>query len=161
VFRALGKLFGKRDRLSALSGQPDRRAFIRALVEADVTVLAALRSEGLDAATFTQEALLAEIERAAKDLSERDNFQPFLYRSSDSQRLPFFSTPGHAQTFCGEYSKERKRVFPFQTLTVRGSMLASLLPGCDALVLNPGTADEYVLSETDIRLLHEAGLTNG
>ncbi len=161
MFRALAKLFGKRDRLSALSGQADRRAFIRALVEADVIVLAALQSEGLDAATFTQEALLAEIERAAKDLSERNSFEPFLYRSGDSQRLPFFSTPNHAQIFCGEYSKERNRVFPFNTLTVRGSVLASLLPGCNSLVLNPRTADEYVLCEADVRLLQGSRLTNG
>jgi hypothetical protein len=157
VLGALAKLFGKRDRLSRLSRQSDRRLFIRALVEADVIVLAALQSQGLDAASFTQEDLLAEIERAAKDLSERDNFDPFLYGSDNSQRLPFFSTSAHADTFCGEYSKERKRVFPFQTLTVRGSVLASLLPGCDAIVLNPRTADEYVLSEVDVRLLKGAG----
>src|SRR5205823_2967495 len=117
----------KRDRLSALIRQSDRQAFVRALIEADVTVLAALQSDGLDVATFTQEALLAEIERAAKHLSERDSFEPFLYRSGDTRCLPFFSTADHAETFCGDYSKERNRVFPFQTLTVRGSVLASLL----------------------------------
>lgn len=126
-----------------------------------MTVLAALQSEGLDAVTFTHEDLLAEIERAAKDLSERDSFEPFLFRSGDTRCLPFFSTADHAQAFCGEYSKERNRVFPFQTLTVRGSVLASLLSGCDALVLNPRTTDEYVLSEADLRLLDETGLTNG
>ena len=161
MFRALAKLFGKRDRLSTLSRQSDRRGFIRALVEADITVLAALQSEGLDAATFTQEELLAEIERAAKDLSERDSFEPFVYRSGETRCLPFFSTADHTQTFCGEYSKERNRVFPFQTLAVRGSVLVSLLPGCDALVLNPRSADEYVLSEADMRHLGELGLTNG
>jgi hypothetical protein len=118
-----------------------------------VTVLAALQSKGLDATTFTQECLLAEIERVAKDLSERESFEPFLYQSGDLQCLPFFSTADHAQTFCGQYSKERNRVFPFQTLTVRGSLLASLLPACDVLVLNPGTGDEYVLSETDMSFL--------
>jgi hypothetical protein len=122
-----------------------------------VIVLAALQSDGLDAATLTQEGLLAEIERAAKDLSERDGFDPFLYRSEDTRCLPFFSTAHHAQTFCGEYSRERNRVFPFQTLTVRGSVLASLLPGCDVLVLNPWSADEYVLSDIDIRLLDLPG----
>jgi hypothetical protein len=159
VLRALAKLFGKRDRLAALSRGADRRAFISALIDADVTVLAALQSEGLDAATFTQEELLAEIERAAKDLNERDGFEPFLYRSGDIRCLPFFSTADHAQTFCGEHSKERNRVFPFQTLTVRGSVLASLVPGCDALVLNPRTAYEYLLSEADVRMLTDAGLT--
>jgi hypothetical protein len=161
MFRALAKLFGKRDRLSALSRQSDRRSFIRALVGADVTVLAALQSEGLDAATFTQEELLAEIEKNAKDLNERTNFEPFVYWSGETRCLPFFSSPDHAQTFCGEYSKERHRVFPFQALGVRGEVLVSLLPGCDALVLNAMSADEYVLSEADMRLLGELGLTKG
>jgi hypothetical protein len=158
VFRTLGKLFQKRDRLSALSSQSDRRSFIRALVEADVTVLAALQSEGLDAATFTQEELLAEIEKAAKDLSERTSFEPFVYRNGESRCLPFFSNPDHAQTFSGEYSKERHRVFPFQSLGVSGAVLVSLLPGCDAMVLNARSADEYVLSQADMRLLGESGL---
>ena len=161
MFRTLAKLFGKRDRLSALSRQSDRRCFIRAVVQADVTVLAALQSDGLDAASFTQEELLAEIEKAAKDLSERTSIEPFLYRNGETQCLPFFSTADHAQTFCGEYSKERHRVFPFQTLVVRGSVLVSLIHGCDALVLNAKSADEYVLSETDMTLLGEPGLTNG
>jgi hypothetical protein len=160
MFQALAKLFGKRDRLSALSRQADRTGFIHALIEADVTVLPALQSEGLDAATFTQEELLAEIEKAAKDLNERDSFEPFVYRSGETRCLPFFSTSEHAQTFCGEYSKERNRVFPFQTLGVRGSVLVSLLPGCDALVLNPRSADEYVLSQADMRHLGETGRTD-
>ena len=155
MFRTLAQVFRKRDRLSALSRQTDRRVFIRALVDADVIVLGALQSEGLDAASFTREDLLAEIERAAKELSERESVDPFLYRSGDTQRLPFFSTQDHVQAFCTEYSRERDRVFPFQTLTIRGAVLASLLPKCDALVLNPRSASEYVLSEADMSLLRE------
>jgi len=125
-----------------------------------VIVLAALESEGLDATTLTQEAVLAEIEKALKDSSGPRSFEPFLYESRGAHLLPFFSTPDHAQTFCGEYSKERNRFFPFLTLTVYGSTLVSLLRGCDAIVLNPRTADEYTLSEADMRFLEETGLTN-
>jgi len=155
VFRTLSKLFGKRDRLSALSRQPDRRPFIHALGESDVIVFAALQSEGLDPATVTEENLIAEIEKAVKDLNERQGFEPFLYLSGDSKCLPFFSTVDYAEIFCGEYSKQRNRVFPFQTLTVRGAVLVSLLPGCNALVLNPRSSEEYVLSEADMKLLLE------
>jgi hypothetical protein len=129
---------------------------IRTLLEAKVIVLAALQGEGLDPATLTEQELLAEIERAAKDLRERDSFEPFLYRSGDTLCLPFFSSSKHAETFCGEYAKERNRVFPFQTLTIRGPVLASLLPAADVLVLDPKTADEYVLSDADKRLLVDA-----
>lgn len=155
MFRSLAKLFAKKDRLTALGRQADRRAFVRALGESDVIVIAALQTEGLDAATFTEEQLLAEIEMAAKDLSERGTFEPFVYRSGDSRCLPVFSNAHHAQTFCGEYSKERNRIFPFQTLTVRGSVLASVLPACDVVVLNPKTEDEYSLSAEDMKLLGE------
>jgi len=42
-----------RDRLSLLSRRSDRPAFVRALRESDITLLAALTSEGFDADTLT------------------------------------------------------------------------------------------------------------
>jgi hypothetical protein len=153
VLEALTRLFHRRDWLTRLSRQTDRSAFVRCLLETEVVVLAALHSEGLDAASFTQEELLAEIERAAQDLEARDSFEPFVYEAEGSLRLPFFSTPHQAQVFCAGYSQQHSRVFPFQTLTVRGIVLTSLLPACDALVLNAGTPDEYVLTEAELDLL--------
>src|SRR5688500_14459657 len=105
MFRALARVFARPDRLTALSRQADRAVFVHCLLNSDVIVLAALQSEGLDAATFTQKQLLAEIERSARDLSERQEFEPFVYGAPDgAKRLPFFSTERHAQAFCGEYS---------------------------------------------------------
>jgi hypothetical protein len=154
VFQALTRLFTRRDRLTVLSRQSDRSAFARCLLESEVAVLAALRSEGLDAASFTREELFAQIETAARD--ERECYEPFVYAEGNSLRLPFFSTSRHAETFCGEYSREHNRVFPFEVLTLRGTVLVSLIPACDLLVLNARTPDEYPLSYADLDLLRAA-----
>jgi hypothetical protein len=99
---------------------------------------------------MTQEQLLAEIERAARDLNEReDGFAPFVYERAGRRRLPFFTSNDHAQTFVGEYSKEHDRVYPFQMLGGSGSVLAQLLPACDDLVMNDRSPDEHVLSPAD------------
>ena len=58
--------------------------------------------------------------------------------------LPFFTSHDHAQTFVGEYTKERNRVYPFQMLGVKGSLLAQMLPATDILVMNDRSADEIV-----------------
>lgn len=157
LFRTLAKLFSKRDQLSVLSRGTNRRSFVSAIIVSDVNLLAALQSEGLDADALTQEDLLAEIERSAKDLDNRNNFETFHYMQNDVRCLPFFSTMEHAQKFCGEYSKERNRVFPFQMLGVRGSVLTTQLPYFDKIILNPRSADEYILTEADMKLLEEMG----
>lgn len=152
MFDRLRNLFRKPPAaLHEMARAGDRDAFARRLGESDVFVIAAVEGEGLDPATMTPEQLLAEIERAGKDLAERqDGFEPFVYESPEGQRrLPFFTDDQHAQTFVGEYSKERNRVYPFQLLGVRGSVLAQLLPACDALVMNDRTLDEVELSDAD------------
>lgn len=114
-------------------------------------VFAAIAGEGFDPALLTQERLLAEIERAAKDLSERkDGFQPFVYEREGRRCLPFFTSHSHAETFAGEYSKARNRIYPFQLLGVKGSVLGQLLPACDVVVMNDCTSEEVVLTESDL-----------
>lgn len=122
----------------------------------DVFVIAAMLSEGLDAATFTQEDLLAELERVARDLSEReDGFDAFTYERDGSSCLPFFSSQGHCQIFCSEYAKRANRVFPFQVLGIKGSLLATCSRGVERLILNDSTPDERPLSDSEKRLLQE------
>jgi len=88
-------------------------------------------------------------------VSEQDTFAPFLYERDGVEAMPFFSTVDHAQTFCEKYSKERNRVFPFQTVNAAGSIIASAVAWCPVLILNAESADEYVLSAADIGLLVE------
>lgn len=153
MLRALAKLIRKRHRVVDLSRGQDRQAFIEALGEANIYIFAALVSDGLEAATFTQEELLAELEQATSHMNSSDGFAPFVYEQSGVTRLPFFSTMEHAQTFCGEYSKERNRIFAFQTLTVTGATLASVAAAANELVLNDKTDKILVLSDDDVALL--------
>ena len=93
------------------------------------------------------------MERAAKDLSEDRDREPFVYERNGQRRLPFFTSIDYAQTFVGEYSKERNRTYAFQFLGVKGSLLVRLLPTCDVLVMNDRSADEVVLSDDDATAL--------
>ena len=147
----LRKLFRKAPAIEQLARGTDRESFVRQLGESDIFIIAAIEGDGLDPSAMTKEQLLAEIERAAKDLNDRqDGFAPFVYERNGRRRLPFFTTNDHAQTFVGEYSKERNRVYPFQSLGVKGSLLAQLLPACDDLVMNDRSEAEVVLPEADV-----------
>ena len=120
----LRKLFERAPEIERLARGGDRDAFLRRLAESDVFVIAAIEGDGLDPSTMTQEQLTAEVERAAKDLSERkDGFAPFVYERDGRRRLPFFASNARAVAFVGKYSKERDRVYPFQLLGVKGSVL--------------------------------------
>ncbi len=143
------------DRLSLLSRRDDRPAFVRALGETDILLLAALTNEGWDAATFSPEDMLAEARKARLDVTGCDTFAPFFYERDGVEAMPFFSTVDHVETFCEKFSKERNRVFPFQRVNAAGSVIASALAWCPILVLNAKSAEEYVLSSEDARLLVE------
>lgn len=147
----LRKLFGKPEQLARLAREGDRDAFLRKLADADIFVIAAIERNGLDPSTMSKEQLLAEIDRATKGLNEpQDGFAPFVYEREGKDRLPFFTSNGHAETFVGEYSKERDRVYPFQLLGCKGSVLAQLLPACELLVMNDRSPDEVALSDGDM-----------
>jgi hypothetical protein len=157
LLKFLRKLVGRRDALVDAGRRTSGADFVRAVGSADVFVIAAMQSEGLDAATFTPEQLLAELERVARDLNDREGgFEVFIYERDGTSRLPFFSSQDHCQTFCGEYSKRANRVFPFQALGVKGSVIASCSKGVDQLVLNDWTPDERPLSDEEMRLLRGA-----
>ena len=155
VFR---KLVARRDPLVAAGRRNTGADFVRAVGAADVLVIAAMQSEGLDAATYTPEQLLAELERAARDLNDRaDGFEVFVYHRDGRSCLPFFSSQEHCKIFCGEYSKRANRVFPFQVLGVKGSVVAACAKNIESAVLNDWTPDERPLSDAEMRLLQEIG----
>ena len=130
-------------------------AFLRQLGEQDIFIIAAMQGDGIDPKGMTKEQLFAEIERAAKDLSEDKYPETFVYERNGQRRLPFFTSNDYAQTFVGEYSKERNRVYPVQLLGVKGSLLAQVLPACDVLVMNDRSADEVELSEDDAAAIRQ------
>src|SRR5688572_13232486 len=95
----LRKLFGRFPLLEQLARGADRDAFLRQLGQSDIFVFAAMESDGLDPAALTPELLIAEAERAAKALSELQEFHPFVYERDGRRRLPFFTSDTYAQTF--------------------------------------------------------------
>jgi hypothetical protein len=145
MLNGLRKLFAKR-----APPQSAREIFLAKLRDADVFIIARMQGDGIDPKSLTKEQLLSEIRLAAKDLNERQSFQPFIYDADGGRRAPFFMTNDHAQKFCGEYSKERNRVYPFQLLGVKGSLLATLIPACDFLVANDRSVDEIVFPVAEI-----------
>jgi hypothetical protein len=156
MFGFFRNLFGRRDSLANAARRASGSDLVEAIGVADVFVFAMMRGEGLDAATFTQEELLAEIERTARELDEREEFEPFIYERDGASCLPFFSSQDHCQIFAGEYSKSRNRVFGFQVLEVKGSVIASCARGVDRIVLNDWTPDERPLTEAEKRLLQDS-----
>ena len=128
-------------------------AWLRQLGETSIFVISATLSEGIDASTLTKEQLLAEIRQALE--RDRENQQKgyrlFIYDSAGQCRLPFFTSNDHAQKFCGEYSKERNRCFPFMVLQTKGDFLGRVVPAsCDVVVMNDKCDDERVLTEAEM-----------
>lgn len=154
MFRAVSNLF-HRDRLSRLSKGGDPRAFVRALGESEILLFAAMNGEGLDPATLTPEVMLAFTESAMMAMNEGDAFEPFVYDAEEATRLPFFSISRHAETFIGEYSKERGRVFLFRVVGHPGHMLARMALYVEQLVLNDKNKIAHPLTQDEVALLFE------
>jgi hypothetical protein len=156
MLKFLARLVGCRDPLVKMGRRLSGEDFVRSIALADVYVIAAMQSKGHDPATLTQEEMLAEIERVARDLGEREgDFEVFIYQQDGRPCLPFFSSLDQCQTFCGEYSKQENRVIPFQILGVKGSALAGCARGVERVILNDWTPDERPLSDEETRLLQE------
>lgn len=162
MFSVLRRLLRMSDPLTAASRLDDRRAFLRLLADTEITVLAALDGPGLDTATLTKEAALAEMRRIAQVLAASDEWAPLVLEQDAGVRcLPFFSTPRHVEAFCVSYSNACGRVFAWETIVMRGSGLRNLLPFCDRLVLNAASPDEHVLSTQDYEELRAGGDQSG
>lgn len=146
IFR---KLFPKSK--APVPSTSDRDAFLRQLADADIFILAAMQSEGIDPNGMTKEQLLEEIRRGVEDLDTREAFAPFVYDFNEERRLPFFMSEAHAHKFIGKYSMLHNRVYPFQMLGIKGALLLQALSACDALVMNDGSEDEVVFSSDDMQ----------
>jgi hypothetical protein len=146
MFDRLRNLLGKPNKSAPSAHTSGRDDLIQKLLQSDILIIAAMQSDGIDPKGLTKEQLLEEIRRTLEDTKQRQNFQPFVYEADGKRRLPFFSSQGQAEKFVGWYSKLRNRVFPFQILGVKGSLLPTLLPACDVLVMNDRCDDELVLS---------------
>lgn len=71
----------------------------------------------LDAETFTQEQLLAQIQEDAEQLA-RDQFEPWILDSDGLKRLPVFSSRDRMQVFASAISQKMNRVFGLGCISV-------------------------------------------
>jgi hypothetical protein len=146
-------LTGIRNLFNKSKQTADDEGWLRQLGQTDIFIISATISDGIDATTMTKDQLLAEIRQALE--RDRENQKKgygfFIYNAAGQRRLPFFTSNDHAQKFCGEYSKQRNRVFPFMVLQAKGTVLGRIiLSSCDLVVMNDMSADERVLSNTEL-----------
>lgn len=153
MLKALRKLVGMPSRVERLAQTDDRESFIRGLVESDIFVIATIDGDGLDASTMTQEQLRAEIQRAAKAMSEREVFYPLVYERDGRWLLPFFTRYAYVETFIGLFSRARNRVYPFEVVGAKGAILVQIMSECDVLAMNDGSDRELVLPQSDMTIL--------
>ena len=140
------------DAIRRLLGKQGATARLEGLAASTIWVFAAMDGDGLDPRSMSQEELLAELRRAAEDLARRQEFAPFVYEKDGQRRLPFFTSQEHAEVFAGAYSKERNRVYPFELLGVKGSLLSKLSTLSGVLVMNDRSPDERVLTPGELGL---------
>src|ERR1043166_9845486 len=65
----------------------------------------------LNAATFTQEQLMALIQADSKELAG-DHFEPWILELEGKKRLPAFSSQKKLEVFSARRSQEMNKVFP-------------------------------------------------
>ena len=102
---------------------------------------------------ISQEELLAQIRKCAKDLSERQKFVPLCISRDNRRVLLLFTESENAQPFARHYVQQVKRVMPFQVIGVTGEAAVKLLNRVYSVVFNPRTADEHELSSERLILL--------
>jgi len=156
MFKLLRAIF-KSSNANPAAGSPPAPAedddFLREIASKHIFMISATVSEGIDASSLTQDQLLADIRQALE--RDKENRQKgyglFVYTANGQRRLPFFTSEEHAQKFCGEYSKERNRVFPFMVLEAEGTFLGKIVPSSyDLVVINDKSEDERVLSPEEL-----------
>src|ERR1700677_1920956 len=105
---------------------PKSKGLLKELESADVFTIAATDNEGIDFGTLDQKQLLAEIRKELERDREaqKTEYKLFTYKTAAGEiRFPFFTTAENAQRFCAEYSKERKKVYPFMVLQSKAKFL--------------------------------------
>jgi hypothetical protein len=109
---------------------------------------------GLDP-NLTKEEFLDRVGSAAKDLSDRSQFNPFYLVLEGRKSWLLFTDLAFAQRFAQIYVREVKRIMPFQVVGVKGSALVRHFGGTYSFVLNAGSEFQYGLSAEDMTAIRE------
>jgi hypothetical protein len=155
ISRLLG-LFNGSDPLVRAGRSSDREAFAHLFGRSNVIFvqLPPGLEDGLSP-DLTQEELLEQIKRAAKDLSGREQFTPFRQLREGRNSMVVFTQQRFAEGFAHAYVRRVKRIMPFQALTVQGSVLAPAFGDVDTIVLNPDSKQEYEVPVEDMPLFRK------
>jgi hypothetical protein len=151
--RLLGKLSGS-DALVRASRGSDRQAFADLFIRSSILFLH--RPPGLEDGlepNVTQDGLLAQIKKSARDLSGRAQFVPLCNTREGRKRMLLFTQQTLVQEYAQARVRETKRIMPFEVLTVEGRVLVPVFRNADSVVLNPGSRAQYELSAEDVTLL--------
>jgi len=153
----LASLLGIRDAVTRAARGGDRDHFADVFVSSMLyfVCVPARFAAGLPA-NASQDEILAQVEAAAKDLSESQGFQPFVYPDSGRRRMPIFSSDALATQFASWYALHTQRIIPLQVLGVEGSLIVPAFKDCDVVALNDRTKHEYLLTDQDASLLKRA-----
>jgi hypothetical protein len=155
MWNRLAAWLGRRANPLRIARQRGADAFAAAFRSTQFTILSLPEAFRAGIPTsVSQEEILAFIERAAKDLAERDSFDPFFYEAPGTGRvLPLFMDMKSAETFSLSYVSELRRILPFHTLATTGDALADGLASYDVVVINARSKDELLLSGPEIRAI--------
>jgi len=158
ISRLLG-LFNGSDRLVRAGRDSDREAFARLFGRSHLIFvqLPPGLEDGLSP-DLTQEELLEQLKRAARDLSGREQFTPFRQVREGRNAMVVFTQQRFVEQFAHACVRRAKRIMPFQALTVRGSVLARAFGDVDTVVLNPESKEEYEVPIEDMPLLRKVSV---
>lgn len=99
------------DDLTKAAHGADREPFAQLFVQSSLYFLAVPErfAPGLPAEA-SREQILAQVEEAARDLSETHDFQPFSYDDDGRCRMPVFSSEELASQFAQWYATRTRRL---------------------------------------------------
>jgi hypothetical protein len=162
VLNRLLRAFSGADVLIQASRSPDRRIFADLFGRSSILFLHLPPGpeDGL-VPNVTQDELLAQIKKSARDLSGREQFMPLCDTREGRKRLLLFTQQSFVQEFAHTYVREIKRIMPFEVLTVEGRVLVPVFRDTDSVVLNAGSKFEYEVSGRMWPSLGNFGLGHG
>ena len=153
MFKHFKNVLAKRDPLCEAGRAGDSRAFVRLFVASELMLLALALPDAVAPAALSEDEFIDLVERAAQEMSEQTEIQPFTYTEGSAVVLPAFTSDKATDAFAMHYAREVGRVVPFQVLTMSGGAVASCLSQDMRVTLNPKDPSEYPLSDKDLAAL--------
>lgn len=145
MFQSLLQWFLPRDALLLAIDRRDLHRLVYILRRRKFTILGYPQSDGLDPDTFTQQELIAQIERDVNAVAGDDPIRPMTVDHNGRVAVIAFTKPRFVSAYVQQLVMKLNRVVGVPTYEISGeTLLQTLADDCDIL-LNPGSSDERVL----------------